>query len=65
MRAAFATAALLTCILWSPTAHAGRSCDEKPADPNRLMQGFELAQKVKLSLDQSGAQLAISSSIRI
>lgn len=59
MRAAFVTAALLTCILWSPTAHAGRSCDEKPADPNRLMQGFELAQKVKLSLDQSGAQLAI------
>lgn len=59
MRAALAAATLLTFCLWSPTAHAGRSCDEKPADPNRLMQGFELAQKVKVSLDQSGAELAV------
>lgn len=59
MRAAVIVGGVLTFFLLSPTAHAGRSCEEKPADPNRIMQGFELAQKVKVSLDQSGAELAI------
>ena len=59
MRAAVIAGSLFSFILISAPAHAGRSCDEKPADPNRLMQGFELAQKVKINLDQSGAELAI------
>jgi hypothetical protein len=38
---------------------AGQSCEEKPADPQKIMQGFELAQKVKLQLDNANAELAI------
>lgn len=56
---------LLWCLsfvglaLHASAAMAGRSCEEKPADPNRVMQGFELAQRVKNELDRSGAELAV------
>lgn len=46
-------------VLHTSPAFAGRSCEERPADPNRVMQGFELAQRVKLKLDESGAEVAI------
>ena len=59
MRAAVIAGSLFTLVFMSAPVHAGRSCDEKPADPNRLIQGFELVQKVKINLDQSGAELAI------
>ena len=49
MRAAVIAGSLFTLVFMSAPVHAGRSCDEKPADPNRLMQGFELAQKVKIT----------------
>lgn len=41
------------------TSLAGRSCEDAPADPNKIMQGMELAQKTKLRLDTSLADVAI------
>lgn len=49
----------LVLILLAPVSFAGQACEEKPADPQKVMQGFELAQKVRLQLDASQADLAI------
>jgi hypothetical protein len=49
----------LTIATHSSNSNAGRSCEEKPADPNRIMQGFELAEKLKQTLDSSSADVAI------
>lgn len=51
--------AALFFYLASTFAQAGQSCDARKPDPQRIMQGFELAQQVKLSLDASKAELAI------
>lgn len=40
-------------------AHAGQTCEQRSPDPKRIMQGFELAQQVKQTLDQSKSELAI------
>ncbi|MBI3285322.1 MAG: DUF2145 domain-containing protein [Burkholderiales bacterium] len=53
------------CVLWLALAlpttesYAGRACEEPQLDPNKLMQELELAQKTKLRLDQSQAEVAI------
>lgn len=49
----------LVLILLAPAGFAGQACEEKPADPQKVMQGFELAQKVRMQLDASQAELAI------
>lgn len=46
-------------IIWTQTALAGQTCEDKAADPQKVMQGFELAQRVKQQLDDSKAELAI------
>lgn len=51
--------AALLFYLASSFAHAGQNCDARTPDPQRIMQGFELAQQVKQSLDASKAELAI------
>ncbi len=49
----------LTSLLLFNNALAGQTCEDKPADPQKIMQGFELAHKVMRNLDSSGAQTAI------
>jgi hypothetical protein len=40
-------------------AYAGRSCEEKPADPNVVAKAMDLAQRSRQALDDSGAQVAM------
>ncbi|PRC93296.1 DUF2145 domain-containing protein [Solimicrobium silvestre] len=50
---------LLLVGCWLNPAFAGRSCDDVQSNPTSIMKGLELAQKTKLALDDSGAELAI------
>ncbi|CAN5708872.1 DUF2145 domain-containing protein [soil metagenome] len=50
---------LLVSALQANTSFAGRSCDEAPIDPKKIMQGMELAQKTALRLNESQADVAI------
>lgn len=61
MRRVFAATffAVLWLTLTTSFAHAGQSCEQRNPDPQRLMQGFELAQQVKQALDASNTELAI------
>lgn len=49
---------LLSLTLMGP-AFAGQSCEEKNYDPQKVMSALELAQKTKLKLDDSKAEVAI------
>jgi hypothetical protein len=49
----------LCAAFWTQATFAGQTCEEKPVNPQRIMQGFELAHKVKQQLDDSKAELAI------
>lgn len=55
MRLSLATAALLVAA----AAHAGRPCDEKPANARQVEQGLNLAQATAKALDASGAQVVV------
>jgi len=55
VRAAAAMAALLVAT----AAHAGRTCDEKPANARQVEQGLQLAEATLRALDASGAQVAV------
>lgn len=50
---------LVICTLWVAAAHAGRPCVETQADVKTVLQAMELAQKTKLTLDKTGAQVAL------
>jgi hypothetical protein len=45
--------------LAAQAAHAGRTCEEKPADPNVVAKAMALALKSRQALDDSGAQVAM------
>jgi hypothetical protein len=40
-------------------AHAGRACEEKPADPQSVVRGMALAASTAKALDASGAQVVL------
>jgi hypothetical protein len=50
---------LFTIALQTSLSLAGRPCEDEAADPKKIMQGMELAQKSKLRLDASQAEVAI------
>jgi len=54
LRSAFIAAAL---ALVTATAHAGRSCENKPPKADAIQRSMELAQHTAQKLDQSGAQV--------
>ena len=43
----------------SQSSFAGQTCDEAELTPHKIMQGFELAQKLKVYLDESQASVAL------
>lgn len=52
---------LLLCagvLLATTQAHAGRSCEERPATPQTVSRALDLALRAREQLDQSGASLA-------
>lgn len=54
--------AILTCLFLltnSLQSEAGQSCEDAQITPQKLMQGFELAHKLKVQLDNSNAKVAI------
>ena len=51
--------ALVLSLLLAGAAHAGRSCEEKPAEANDVVKSMALAQKTLQALDASGAQVAL------
>lgn len=50
---------LILAVFWIAPAHAGRPCTDNQPKPETVMQAMELAQKTKLALDASGAQVAL------
>src|SRR3990167_2659295 len=54
---------LATALLMAPTAHAGRSCEQRPLTPQTLTQGLALAQQTAQALDaefaRSGARVVV------
>ena len=52
----FAALLLLAALA---SAHAGRSCEEKPPTTRQIEQGLNLAQATARQLDASGAQVAV------
>ena len=54
---------LVTAVLLSATAHAGRSCEQKPLTPRVIEQGMALAQRTAQALDaehaRSGARVVV------
>ncbi|NDI87038.1 DUF2145 domain-containing protein [Undibacterium crateris] len=51
---------LLSCLmLLSQPAHAGRPCEPPAYDPAKTMQALEFAEKVRQTLEASGAQVAL------
>lgn len=55
----FAGMLLLLCCAFSGTAHAGRSCEEKPPTAQAIMSGMELAERTRAALDASGQDLVL------
>lgn len=55
--------ALMAALLWSGTAHAGRSCEQKPLTAQSIEQGMALAQRTSQALDaehaRSGARVVV------
>ncbi len=58
-RVVAAASTLLVAILMASTAHAGRTCEEKPLATDSVVRGMALADKVKRQLDASGAQVVV------
>lgn len=56
IRAAIAVAATATLCL---PAYAGRSCEEKPANPQSIVRGLTLAERTRNALDASGANVVL------
>lgn len=50
---------LLACLAFSLPSFAGRPCEDSALDPRKAMKALELAQKTKLRLDDSKAEIAI------
>lgn len=48
----------LTVLLGAP-AHAGRSCEDKPASPQSVTRGLALAERTRNALDASGARVVL------
>lgn len=53
------SAILAAACLLPPTAHAGRDCEERPADPQKTQKAIRLATQVRESLELTGARVAI------
>ena len=53
------TVALAASSLLSVTAHAGRSCEVKPADARAVEKGLTLAERTNAALDASGAKVVL------
>ncbi len=55
--------ALAAALLMAPTAHAGRSCEQRPLTPLTLTQGMALAQRTAQALDaefaRTGARVVV------
>jgi hypothetical protein len=53
----------LLCVVAATTAHAGRSCEQRPMTPQTLTQGLALAQRTAQALDaeftRSGARVVV------
>ena len=59
MLAAALAVVLAGLFLFPINAHAGRSCEERRADPATLAQGLTLAQRTAEQLDASGARVVV------
>jgi hypothetical protein len=46
-------------FFFTQSSFAGQTCEEAELNPHKIMQGFELAQKLKLYLDESQASVAL------
>ncbi len=58
-RCVLSTALFFAIALQASLSFAGRACEEEAPDPNKIMQGMELAQMSKLRLDAAQAEVAI------
>jgi hypothetical protein len=57
---AVATLAVLTlALVVTPAAHAGRSCEARAPDAQRVQQGLDLAQRTHLALEATKAQVVV------
>ncbi len=54
-----AAALALALFIATPPAHAGRACEEKPADAAAVEAGLNLATRTAQALDASGAQVLL------
>ena len=46
-------------VFFTQSSFAGQTCEEAELSPHKIMQGFELAQKLKVYLDESQASVAL------
>ncbi len=58
-RAVAIVPALLVAVCMTSTAHAGRTCEDKPLATDAVVRGMALADKVKRQLDATGAQVVV------
>lgn len=54
-----ACAAITLTLLLSVPAHAGRSCEDKPPNPQSVTRGLALAERTRNALDASGASVVL------
>ena len=52
-------AAIAIATTLSLPAHAGRSCEEKPPNPQSIVRGLTLAERTRNALDASGASVVL------
>ncbi len=54
-----ALAAITLAIALCQPAHAGRSCEDKPPNPQSVTRGLALAERTRNALDSSGARVVL------